>query len=146
ELGQLARPGVLEARLRQTALAYLRVGGSARRAATELGLHKNTVLYRLRQIEQVLGRSLTERRLPTELALMLAEAYQGRVLTGRLAAAVPRVTRELQGPAARRRIVDAAWRLVSSNGVSAATMRAIALEAGVSTGAVTHYFVDKAEV
>lgn len=82
ELGQLARPGVLEARLRQTALAYLRVGGSARRAATELGLHKNTVLYRLRQIEQVLGRSLTERRLPTELALMLAEAYQGRVLTG----------------------------------------------------------------
>jgi hypothetical protein len=36
----------------------------------------------LRQIEQVLGRSLTERRLPTELALMLAEAYQGRVLTG----------------------------------------------------------------
>ncbi|WP_052344643.1 TetR/AcrR family transcriptional regulator [Thermocrispum municipale] len=56
------------------------------------------------------------------------------------------MTRQLKDPAARQRIVDAAWRLVSSNGVSAATMRAIALEAGVSTGAVTHYFDDKAEV
>ncbi|MFO7193797.1 MULTISPECIES: TetR/AcrR family transcriptional regulator [Thermocrispum] len=56
------------------------------------------------------------------------------------------MTRQLKDPAARQRIVDAALRLVSSNGVSGATMRAIALEAGVSTGAVTHYFDDKADV
>ncbi|MGH3432137.1 MAG: TetR/AcrR family transcriptional regulator [Thermocrispum sp.] len=56
------------------------------------------------------------------------------------------MTRQLRDPAARQRIVDAALRLVAQHGVPAATMRGIALEAGVSTGAVTHYFEDKAEV
>lgn len=56
------------------------------------------------------------------------------------------MTRQLKDPAARQRIVDAALRLVAQHGVPAATMRGIALEAGVSTGAVTHYFDDKADV
>lgn len=56
------------------------------------------------------------------------------------------VTRQMRDTGARQRIVDAALRLVAAQGVPAATMRGIALEAGVSTGAVTHHFVDKADV
>ncbi|WP_317495416.1 TetR/AcrR family transcriptional regulator [Haloechinothrix sp. LS1_15] len=44
------------------------------------------------------------------------------------------------------RIVTAAHRVVASQGVHASTMRGIAAEAGVTTGAVTHYFADKADV
>lgn len=46
----------------------------------------------------------------------------------------------------RSRIIEAARRLVAVQGVHSSTMRGIAHEAGVSTGAVTHYFTDKAEV
>ncbi|SNR48182.1 transcriptional regulator, TetR family [Haloechinothrix alba] len=46
----------------------------------------------------------------------------------------------------KRRIVIAARRVVSEQGVHAATMRGIAAEADVTTGAVTHYFADKADV
>ena len=56
------------------------------------------------------------------------------------------MTKQLKEPAVRQRIVDAALHLVSANGVPAATMRGIADQAGVSTGAVTHYFDDKADV
>lgn len=44
------------------------------------------------------------------------------------------------------RIVIAARRVVARQGVHASTMRSIAAEAGVTTGAVTHYFADKADV
>lgn len=56
------------------------------------------------------------------------------------------MTRQLRDPQPRQRIVVAARKLVAEEGVHSATMRAIALEAGVSTGAVTHYFDDKADV
>ncbi|GAB3486106.1 TetR/AcrR family transcriptional regulator [Amycolatopsis cihanbeyliensis] len=56
---------------------------------------------------------------------------------------MPRRTRDPEG---RRRIIAAAWRLVARQGAQATTMRGIAEEAGVSTGSVTHYFTDKAEV
>jgi AcrR family transcriptional regulator len=56
---------------------------------------------------------------------------------------VPRRTRD---PESRRRLIAAAWRLVAVQGVHATTIRAIAAEAGVTTGSVTHYFEDKAEV
>lgn len=56
------------------------------------------------------------------------------------------MTRQIRDTGARQRIVDAALRLVAQHGVMAATMRGIALEAGVSTGAVTHHFEDKADV
>ncbi|RZS31230.1 TetR family transcriptional regulator [Herbihabitans rhizosphaerae] len=49
-------------------------------------------------------------------------------------------------PESRHRIVRAAWRLVGKQGVPATTVRGIAVEAGVSTGSVTHYFEDKAEI
>ncbi|MCW2786780.1 MAG: hypothetical protein JWP74_3297 [Marmoricola sp.] len=67
-------------RLRETMLAYLRAGGSARDAAVALGVHKNTVLYRLRGIEEALGHPLTEGRLPLEIALSLVEQLGDGVL------------------------------------------------------------------
>lgn len=56
------------------------------------------------------------------------------------------MVKQIRDPDARQRIVDAARQLVGERGVHAATMRAIADGAGVSTGAVTHYFTDKADV
>jgi DNA-binding PucR family transcriptional regulator len=80
ELGGLAGPGSSLRRLRETARAYLQVGGSARAAAAELGVHKNTILYRLRQVDELLGHPIDERRLPLELALLLTDAYGGRIM------------------------------------------------------------------
>lgn len=53
------------------------------------------------------------------------------------------MTRTIRDPAARQRIVDAAARAVAERGLGGATVRAIAREAGVSTGFVMHYFPDK---
>lgn len=89
ELGDLGGPGSGPRRLRETALAYLRVGGSARAAAAALGVHKNTILYRLRQVDELLGHPIDQRRLPLELALLIADTYGDRVLPdGRSGAAV----------------------------------------------------------
>nr|WP_228046106.1 TetR family transcriptional regulator [Saccharopolyspora sp. HNM0983] len=56
------------------------------------------------------------------------------------------MARNIRDPRSQERIVEAAWRLVSRSGAEATTMRAIAAEAGVTTGSVTHYFEDKADV
>src|SRR5690349_9258038 len=56
------------------------------------------------------------------------------------------MVRSVRNPEARDRIVDAAWKLVASDGVHGATMRTIASAAGVTTGFVTHYFEDKNEL
>jgi len=80
ELGALAARDDNSDRLRETALAYLRAGCSARDAADRLGVHKNTVLYRLRGIEEGLGRPLAERTLALEVALELVERLGVEVL------------------------------------------------------------------
>jgi DNA-binding PucR family transcriptional regulator len=80
ELGGLAVTDDTTRRLRETALAVLRAGGSARDAAAALGVHKNTVLYRLRGIEEVLGHPLESRRLPLEIALQIVEQIGESVL------------------------------------------------------------------
>ncbi|MPY80156.1 MAG: TetR family transcriptional regulator [Actinophytocola sp.] len=56
------------------------------------------------------------------------------------------MVRQIRDPDPKERIVVAARRLVAKRGVHAASMRGIAHEAGVSTGAVTHYFTGKADV
>jgi AcrR family transcriptional regulator len=53
------------------------------------------------------------------------------------------MTRSIRDPKARQRIVDVAARVVAERGLAGATVRAIATEAGVSTGFVMHYFPDK---
>jgi sugar diacid utilization regulator len=60
-------------KLRRTALAYLRCAGSATAAGRALGVHTNTVRYRIEQAEEALGRSLQGQQLPLQLALTLVE-------------------------------------------------------------------------
>ncbi|MHB8693279.1 MAG: PucR family transcriptional regulator [Solirubrobacteraceae bacterium] len=73
ELAGLAGQDSGSAKLRRTALAFLQCAGSATAAARELGVHTNTVRYRIEQTEQLLGRTLIGQELPLQLALMLAE-------------------------------------------------------------------------
>ena len=46
----------------------------------------------------------------------------------------------------RRELTDAAARLIARAGLGAATMREVAAEAGLTTGALTHYFADKRQL
>ena len=68
------RTGVLMATLR----AYLAVNGSPTDAADRLHLHRNTVLYRLQRIEQILARDLRDAdvRLTLHLALKIEEVLE----------------------------------------------------------------------
>ena len=61
--------GFRRARLRETARVFLAADGSFTAAAEQLTLHKNTVHYRVRKAEEILGRPLQESRLDVELAL-----------------------------------------------------------------------------
>jgi DNA-binding PucR family transcriptional regulator len=68
-LGDLAIDDEPRARLRETARVFLSAGGSFTAAAEQLTLHKNTVHYRVRKAEEIIGRPLQESRLDIELAL-----------------------------------------------------------------------------
>ena len=61
--------------LRRTLLAYLETGGSHVDAAERLGIHRNTLAYRLRQIGELTGRNPTDPacRLVLHLALLATE-------------------------------------------------------------------------
>ena len=69
-LGPLAADDQAHARLRESVGAFLETGGSLTAAAERLGCHKNTVQYRIRRSEELLGRSVRERRVDLELALL----------------------------------------------------------------------------
>ena len=94
ELGGLAAPGEAARRLRDTLTAYLAATSSATRTAERLGVHKNTVVYRVRQAEEARGTPLGDRRLELEAALRLAAAWPA-VLEDR--APSPRQVGELPG-------------------------------------------------
>ncbi|MEB3029998.1 PucR family transcriptional regulator [[Mycobacterium] nativiensis] len=79
ELGGLAERGAATDRLRQTALVYLEQGSMAK-AAESLSVHKNTVLYRMQQVEELLPQPLDERRMPLEVALRVVATLGERVL------------------------------------------------------------------
>lgn len=72
-LGELHSQGKRGA-LRETLLAYLNAGGSHVETAAALGIHRNTLAYRLRQIEAHTGRNPDdpEMRLVLHLALVAA--------------------------------------------------------------------------
>ncbi|MBF6191795.1 helix-turn-helix domain-containing protein [Nocardia sp. CDC186] len=72
-LGDLMREDETTARLRETVQTYLEARGSLTDAAARMHVHKNTVHYRIRRAEEVLGHPLTVNRLETEVALMVAE-------------------------------------------------------------------------
>ncbi|MBF6473310.1 MULTISPECIES: PucR family transcriptional regulator [Nocardia] len=75
ELGALAGRDANAARLRATLHAYLRGHRSPEATARALGVHKNTVRYRVQRIEQLLGYPIEERGLPLEIALVCVDVY-----------------------------------------------------------------------
>ena len=48
--------------------------------------------------------------------------------------------------AERERLAEAAWRTIAREGLQGATMRAVAEQAGCSTGPLVHYFGDKNQI
>jgi DNA-binding PucR family transcriptional regulator len=74
ELGPLAGDEDASARLRATVAAFLDHGLSHVRTGRQLGIHQNTVAYRVRRAEELLGHPVQERRQELEAALLLARA------------------------------------------------------------------------
>ncbi len=78
ELRGLAGPDAASARLRRTLHTYLTQQRSPEATARALGVHKNTVRYRLQRIEELLGHPVEQRGLALEVALTCLDAYDGR--------------------------------------------------------------------
>ena len=72
ELGPLAARDDATLRLASTLSVFLEEGASFVRAARRLGVHTNTVTYRVRRAEELLGHKVTERQLELRVALRLA--------------------------------------------------------------------------
>ena len=70
-LGPLAVDDESTFRLAMTLHVYLRENRSRSRAAAELSVHPNTVDYRVRQAEELLGRGIDENSLDLRVALMM---------------------------------------------------------------------------
>lgn len=72
-LGELAADDESMLRLRETLRTFFATNGSYNDAAARLHVHKNTVLYRVRKAEEILGRPVTEERLAIEVALEVCD-------------------------------------------------------------------------
>lgn len=77
ELGPLTAGDETTRRLAATLRAYLDENCSRGRTAKRLHIHENTVAYRIRQSEEILGRSLEKRTLELRTALALADLVTG---------------------------------------------------------------------
>lgn len=73
-LGPLADDDDVTSRLATTLAAYLRENLSRTRAAACLHIHPNTVSYRVRQAEELLGREVSGDSLDLQVALALLPA------------------------------------------------------------------------
>ena len=76
ELGELAGDDDVSLRLASTLRAYLDEQASRGRTAKRLGIHENTVSYRVRQAEEILGRGVDERTLDLRVALALVDVVR----------------------------------------------------------------------
>lgn len=76
ELGFLAEDDPRAHELRSTLRAYFDTGHNASAAAARLSLNDRTVAYRLRTVEERMGRPLASRRDELSLALRLLEFYR----------------------------------------------------------------------
>jgi PucR-like helix-turn-helix protein/diguanylate cyclase with GGDEF domain len=76
-LGDLAEDTDQMARLRETARAYLEANLSPRNTARQLDIHQNTVVYRIRKVEEIIGRPIEAYRVELEVALRLVGGLQG---------------------------------------------------------------------
>jgi hypothetical protein len=80
QLGDLARNDAKERGERATLLAVLDAQGSLTTAARKLGIHKNTVLQRLRRAEERRGRSVTTEVAELHAALLVCDVLGASVL------------------------------------------------------------------
>lgn len=79
-LGELASRTATASQLRETLRVFLQEGGNTRRASERLFMHRNTVLYRVRRIEELIGHPLDKRRLDVEVALLFVDTFGEEVL------------------------------------------------------------------
>ncbi|MCC3316056.1 PucR family transcriptional regulator [Nocardia africana] len=79
-LGPLATDTASDARLRDTLRVFLRTGSSYKAAAQELGLHYNSVKYRVSRAVSRRGRPIADDRLDVEIALLVCHWYGKSVL------------------------------------------------------------------
>ncbi|HEX3238880.1 MAG TPA: helix-turn-helix domain-containing protein [Solirubrobacterales bacterium] len=77
ELGHLAAGDDATMRLAATLTVFLEEGASFVRAARRLGVHTNTVTYRVKRAEELLGHPVIERQLELRVALRLARLSSG---------------------------------------------------------------------
>jgi DNA-binding PucR family transcriptional regulator len=82
QLGSLASTAEPAERLRETVLAFLASAGSATRVAKELYVHQNTVAYRVKRAEEILGRKVSQSPIELTCALTLAAVLGPAVLAG----------------------------------------------------------------
>lgn len=80
ELGELAVDTPAAHELRGTVAAYLACDRSLARAADLLHVARNTVAYRVKKVERLIGRDLRDQRLELESALRLAQRLGASVL------------------------------------------------------------------
>ena len=78
ELRSLAADDDVSSRLTATLRTYLDEQSSRSRTAKRLGIHENTVSYRIRQAEDILGRGVDQRTLELRVALALANLVRDR--------------------------------------------------------------------
>jgi DNA-binding PucR family transcriptional regulator len=77
ELGELAGPDDSMARLRATLRIYFEENASPARTSRRLSINKNTVVYRVRKAEEILGYGVAERRSELDAALRLCDVLHG---------------------------------------------------------------------
>lgn len=97
ELGELGADTDPARRLRETIRVFLDEKQSPSRTAHRLGIHQNTVSYRVKRAEEMLRRPIDERRLELEVALLLHDGLdalraQGGGAGGRARGLSPRAT------------------------------------------------------
>ncbi len=80
ELGTLAAGDEATARVASTVAVFLEEGSSFVRAGRRLGIHANTVAYRVRRAESLLGHPVGERQLELRVALRLAAVIPAAVV------------------------------------------------------------------
>jgi DNA-binding PucR family transcriptional regulator len=77
ELGPLMEDSDASRRLASTLEVFLQEESSFVRTARRLGIHENTVAYRVRRAEELLGHRAAERQLELRAALRLAAFVRG---------------------------------------------------------------------
>ena len=81
QLGPLSSTGEPAERIRETVLAFLAAGLRPSRVAKDLYVHPNTVAYRVKRGEELLGRNVTEDSVELACALTLAAVLGPSVLS-----------------------------------------------------------------